>query len=110
MSESKADRRDFLVKLGIGAGAVGIATQAGASLRSLLPNVSYDAPTTVNRPTNARRLNRPPTVCACIDPRILPHPRPQPVSKHPQDYVFARAGRRNKQSAAPRGTALRRSV
>jgi menaquinol-cytochrome c reductase iron-sulfur subunit len=47
MSEPKSDRRDFLVKLGIGAGAVGIATQAGASLRSLLPNVSYDAPTTV---------------------------------------------------------------
>lgn len=47
MSEEKSDRRDFLVKLGIGAGAVGIATQAGASLRSLLPNVSYDSPTTV---------------------------------------------------------------
>jgi cytochrome b6-f complex iron-sulfur subunit len=47
MSEQTRDRRDFLVKLGIGAGAVGIATQAGASLRSLLPNVSYDAPTTV---------------------------------------------------------------
>jgi cytochrome b6-f complex iron-sulfur subunit len=47
MSEQTRDRRDFLVKLGIGAGAVGIATQAAASLRSLLPNVSYDAPTTV---------------------------------------------------------------
>jgi menaquinol-cytochrome c reductase iron-sulfur subunit len=47
MSEQRRDRRDFLVKLGIGAGAVGIGTQAGASLRSLLPNVSYDAPTTV---------------------------------------------------------------
>jgi menaquinol-cytochrome c reductase iron-sulfur subunit len=40
-------RRDFLVRLGIGAGVAGIGTQAAASLRSLLPNVSYDAPTTV---------------------------------------------------------------
>ena len=47
MSQEKKDRRDFLVKLGIGAGGVGIGTQAAASLRSLLPNVSYDAPTTV---------------------------------------------------------------
>src|SRR5262245_858610 len=47
MSEPKNDRRDFLVKLGIGAGALGIATQGAASLRSLLPNVSYDAPTVV---------------------------------------------------------------
>ena len=35
MSE-KTNRRDFLVKLGIGAGGVGIGTQAAASLRSLL--------------------------------------------------------------------------
>jgi cytochrome b6-f complex iron-sulfur subunit len=41
------DRREFLTKLGIGAGVAGLATQAGASLRSLLPNVSYDSPTTV---------------------------------------------------------------
>ena len=41
------DRREFLTKLGIGAGVAGLATQAGASLRSLVPNVSYDAPTTV---------------------------------------------------------------
>jgi menaquinol-cytochrome c reductase iron-sulfur subunit len=41
------DRRDFLMKLGIGAGVAGLATQAAASLRSLVPNVSYDAPTTV---------------------------------------------------------------
>jgi len=41
------DRRDFLMKLGIGAGAAGLATQGAASLRSLVPNVSYDAPTTV---------------------------------------------------------------
>jgi len=47
MKEEKSARRDFLVKLGIGAGGVGIGTQTAASLRSLLPNVSYDAPTTV---------------------------------------------------------------
>jgi menaquinol-cytochrome c reductase iron-sulfur subunit len=41
------DRREFLWKVGIGAGVAGIATQAAASLRSLIPNVSYDAPTTV---------------------------------------------------------------
>lgn len=41
------DRRDFLMKVGIGAGVAGLATQAAASLRSLIPNVSYDAPTTV---------------------------------------------------------------
>jgi menaquinol-cytochrome c reductase iron-sulfur subunit len=45
--EKQNDRRDFLLKLGIGAGIVGIVTQAAASLRSLVPNVSYDAPTTV---------------------------------------------------------------
>ncbi len=47
MTEEKRDRRDFLIKLGIGAGVAGIGTQAAASLRSLIPNVSYDAPTTV---------------------------------------------------------------
>ena len=36
----KKDRREFLVKGGIWAGTLGIATQAAASLRSLLPNVS----------------------------------------------------------------------
>ena len=41
------DRRDFLLKLGVGAGVVAIAGQAVASLRSLVPNVTYDAPTTV---------------------------------------------------------------
>jgi menaquinol-cytochrome c reductase iron-sulfur subunit len=41
------DRRDFLMKGGIWAGGVGIAVQGTASLRSLVPNVSYDAPTTV---------------------------------------------------------------
>jgi cytochrome b6-f complex iron-sulfur subunit len=43
----KPDRRDFLMKAGIGAGIAGLAAQAAASLRSLVPNVSYDAPTTV---------------------------------------------------------------
>ena len=49
MTEEKdpKNRREFLIKAGIGAGIAGIATQAAASLRSLLPNVSYDAPTTV---------------------------------------------------------------
>jgi cytochrome b6-f complex iron-sulfur subunit len=41
------DRREFLMKIGIGAGIAGLATQGAASLRSLLPNVSYDSPTTV---------------------------------------------------------------
>lgn len=41
------DRRDFLLTLGMGAGVAAIATQAIASLRALVPNVSYDAPTTV---------------------------------------------------------------
>lgn len=46
-SKPNRDRRDFLYKLGAGAGVAAIATQATASLRSLVPNVSYDAPTTV---------------------------------------------------------------
>jgi menaquinol-cytochrome c reductase iron-sulfur subunit len=41
------NRRDFLVKLGSGAGVAALATQGAASLRALVPNVSYDAPTTV---------------------------------------------------------------
>ena len=41
------DRRDFLLTLGAGAGVVALATQGAASLRALVPNVSYDAPTTV---------------------------------------------------------------
>jgi menaquinol-cytochrome c reductase iron-sulfur subunit len=43
----QSDRRDFLLKLGTGAGFAAITVQASASLRSLVPNVSYDAPTTV---------------------------------------------------------------
>src|SRR5512144_1838384 len=45
--EKKSDRRDFLLKLGTGAGIVAICGQGAASLRALVPNVSYDAPTTV---------------------------------------------------------------
>jgi menaquinol-cytochrome c reductase iron-sulfur subunit len=41
------NRRDFLLSIGTGAGCVALAAQAGASLRSLVPNVSYDSPTTV---------------------------------------------------------------
>ena len=41
------DRREFLKRIGIGAGLVAICGQGVASLRSLVPNVSYDAPTTV---------------------------------------------------------------
>jgi len=45
---SKADdRRDFLLRLGTGGGVLALAAQGAASLRSLVPNVSYDAPTTV---------------------------------------------------------------
>ena len=49
MSDDKkaTDRRDFLLRIGAGAGVAAITVQAGASLRSLVPNVSYDAPTTV---------------------------------------------------------------
>jgi cytochrome b6-f complex iron-sulfur subunit len=41
------DRRDFLLKLGIGSGLAALGAQTIASMRSLVPNVSYDAPTTV---------------------------------------------------------------
>ena len=47
MESPKPDRRAFFVKLGIGGGLVALAGQAAASLRSLIPNVSYDPPTTV---------------------------------------------------------------
>src|SRR5215475_15431311 len=46
-SPKKQDRRAFFVKVGIGGGLAALAGQAAASLRSLVPNVSYDAPTTV---------------------------------------------------------------
>lgn len=42
-----SDRREFLKRIGIGVGVVAVCGQAAASLRSLVPNVSYDAPTTV---------------------------------------------------------------
>ena len=41
------DRREFLLKLGIGSGIAALGAQAVASMRSLVPNVSYDSPTTV---------------------------------------------------------------
>jgi cytochrome b6-f complex iron-sulfur subunit len=41
------NRRDFLLTLGTGAGVAALGYQGAASLRSLVPNVSYDAPTTV---------------------------------------------------------------
>lgn len=46
------NRRDFL-KYGIGAGVCAVALQGAASMRSLVPNVSYDAPTTVKLGTPA---------------------------------------------------------
>jgi len=45
--KKEKDRREFFVKLGIGGGIAALAAQGLASLRSLVPNVSYDAPTTV---------------------------------------------------------------
>ncbi len=42
-----SDRREFLKRIGIGVGVAAVCGQAAASLRSLVPNVSYDAPTTV---------------------------------------------------------------
>ena len=44
---AEKNRREFLINVGIGAGATALVAQTGASLRSLVPNVSYDAPTTV---------------------------------------------------------------
>ncbi len=41
------DRREFLRELGFGLGAAALVTQCGAAARALLPNVSYDPPTTV---------------------------------------------------------------
>jgi menaquinol-cytochrome c reductase iron-sulfur subunit len=45
--KEKVDRREVLIKLGIGGGLAALGAQSVASLRSLVPNVSYDAPTTV---------------------------------------------------------------
>ena len=48
MSEKKQpNRRELLKTVGIGTGLVALGAQGGAALRSLVPNVSYDAPTTV---------------------------------------------------------------
>jgi menaquinol-cytochrome c reductase iron-sulfur subunit len=46
MTEPK-NRREFLFSIGTGAGLAALGYQGAASLRSLVPNVSYDAPTTV---------------------------------------------------------------
>lgn len=43
----KTSRRELLYTAGAGAGVLALAGQAVASLRSLVPNVSYDSPTTV---------------------------------------------------------------
>ena len=52
------DRREFLIKLGIGGGIAALARPGRvASLRSLVPNVSYDSPTTV-KAGDAGRLSR----------------------------------------------------
>ena len=45
--QSSKNRREFLLRLGTGAGFAAVGYQGVASLRSLVPNVSYDAPTTV---------------------------------------------------------------
>ncbi len=45
--KAPGDRRDFLLKFGAGAGVAALTAQGAASLRSLVPNVSYDSPTTV---------------------------------------------------------------
>lgn len=42
-----SSRRELLLRLGTGAGVAALTGQTVASLRSLVPNVSYDAPTTV---------------------------------------------------------------
>ena len=51
MSESDhktgTSRREFLYRAGAGAAIAGIGCQAAVSIRALVPNVSYDAPTTV---------------------------------------------------------------
>lgn len=40
-------RREFCVRLGLGAGAAAVIAQGAFAVRSVVPNVSYDAPTTV---------------------------------------------------------------
>ena len=40
----KTGRRDFLLKLGAGAAVAGVAAQAAAALRALVPDVTYDPP------------------------------------------------------------------
>ncbi len=52
-SSIPAGRRDFLLKLGAGAGVAGLAAQAAAALRALVPDVTYDPPPVI-------RSGRPP--------------------------------------------------
>lgn len=40
-------RREFCIRLGMGAGGAAVAAHTAFALRSAVPNVSYDAPTTV---------------------------------------------------------------
>ncbi len=47
IGDTAVNRRDFLFRVGSSAGIAAIAYQGAASLRSLVPNVSYDAPTTM---------------------------------------------------------------
>ncbi len=46
-------RREFFIKLGAGAGAAAMVAQGALAVRSVVPNVSYDAPTTVKIGTPA---------------------------------------------------------
>jgi cytochrome b6-f complex iron-sulfur subunit len=46
-SKDRPSRRELLKTVGIGTGLVALGAQGGAALRSLVPNVSYDSPTTV---------------------------------------------------------------
>ncbi len=48
-----ASRREFLYRVGAGAAIAGIGYQGAVSVRALVPNVSYDAPTTVKLGTPA---------------------------------------------------------
>src|SRR5262245_28034220 len=47
MTDQNQNRREFLMRAGLGAGVAGLTLQAGPSVGPLVPNVSYDAPTTV---------------------------------------------------------------
>ena len=44
---SNESRREFCIRMGLGAGVAATAAQGAFALRSVIPNVTYDAPTTV---------------------------------------------------------------